>query len=219
MSARANAPVFQLHPSATAIGSPTQAHASPASHGFTPLNSSKLVPDTTYRQQQPSPPHSSGSIHSYHHQRKDNHSTWHDSRRENLYSSLKRHSNPLPQLKPTSEADTLSSARTTPSLGPRSGIKREGDSGTLTEPSVKRRREDDDGDDDGSSLRSTSEARSHGGRSPGRGSSRSRTGSFKSSKQGEADSPRSTSNDLEPANRSPHPAGLTRQVDSATSIA
>ena len=51
MSARANAPVFQLHPSATATGSPPQAHNAPAPQGFTPLNAGQLVPSPSSLQQ------------------------------------------------------------------------------------------------------------------------------------------------------------------------
>lgn len=65
MSARANAPVFQLHPSATSSSSPSQNAAIPApvpasaSHGFTPANAAQLMhnpPTVSAHQYQATPP-------------------------------------------------------------------------------------------------------------------------------------------------------------------
>ena len=91
----------------------------------------------------------------------------------------------LPKLHATSEADLLSGPRTTPILESHSGVKREGESGSLGEqPYFKRRREED-----ACVFRSSSEARSLGGRSPDRLSQRSGTASVKSVKRGEQDDP------------------------------
>lgn len=190
MSARANAPVFQLHPSATGVGSPTQAHVAPSPHGFTPTNASQLVPNPPQplppqhqQHQQPPPPPPPGSAHSYHQRTESNSS---QGRRRNSSFSRRRtdarsrSSVPpqlgptLPQIQPTSEADLMSGPRTTP-LETHSGVKREGE--VFMEPFQKRRREDDAG-----GLRADPEARSPGGRSPDRSSQRSGTGSVKSMK-------------------------------------
>lgn len=197
MSARANAPVFQLHPSVTGISSPTQTHVAPAppTHGFTPANIGQLVPNPPphaslqHQQQPPHPPPTSGPIHSYH-QRTESGAS--QGRRRNS-SFSRRHSDAklrssvppqlgptLPQVHPTSEADLVSGPKTTPALESTSGMKRESEG--FMEPYQKRRREDET-----IGLRAGSERRSPGGKSPDRLSQRSGTGSVRSVKKEELD--------------------------------
>ncbi|KAF1944871.1 hypothetical protein EJ02DRAFT_509827 [Clathrospora elynae] len=76
MSARANAPVFQLHPSATGTGlsSPSQVPniPAPATHGFTPANAAQFMPNPpTMPPMQPQhhqvpPPLPQGPMHGLH---------------------------------------------------------------------------------------------------------------------------------------------------------
>lgn len=200
MSARANAPVFQLHPSATAINSPTQAHVAPAPHGFTPANANQLVanqPPLPPQHQQPPPPlpPPQGPGHSYHQRTESNSS---QGRRRNSSFSRRRtdarsrSSVPpqlgptLPQLQPASEADLVSGPRTTSVLETHSGVKREGESAGFVEPYFKRRREEE-AERVISNFRSGPDARSPGERSPDRLSQRSGTGSVKSAKREELD--------------------------------
>lgn len=208
MSARANAPVFQLHPSATSINSPPPSHVAPAPHGFTPTNASQLVPNPPPpppQHQQPPPPTPQGSVHGYHHRSE---SGSNQSRRRNSSFSRRRtdarsrSSVPpqlgptLPQLQPTSEADLVSGPTTAPIPETMSQMKKENDVSMFVEPYLKRRREEEDS----GTLRPELETRSQGGRSPDRSSQRSGTGSVKSIKREEPAESR------HPSNEPPHSA-------------
>jgi hypothetical protein len=206
MSARANAPVFQLHPSATSSSSPSQSNAVPAhapaptSHGFTPANAAPLMPNpppVTAQQYQATPPsQQQGPMHSFH-QRTDSGSS--QGRRRNDSFSRRRAntlsrssvppqlSQPLPQIHPASAEDLVSGARTAPAPMMQSDIKREGFS--YIEPYQKRW----DGGATGPTP-SDLDTRSQGGRSPDRQSQRSATGSIKSFKResGEFERPATT---------------------------
>jgi hypothetical protein len=226
MSARANAPVFQLHPSATALNSPTQAHVAPASHGFTPTNAAQLLPNAIppplpQHQQPPPPPPPPpppGPTHSYH-QRTDSNSS--QGRRRNSSFSRRRTTDPrsrssvppqlgptLPQIQPASEADLVSGPRTTP-LETYSGVKREGESAGFVEPYFKRRREEEAGGFRSDRVAAADPERSSpGGRSPDRSSQRSGSGSVrsarsaksvKSSKREEPEEPAQALNEPPPA--------------------
>lgn len=192
MSARANAPVFQLHPSATSNSSPSQIAAIPApvpahaSHGFTPANAVQLMPNPppvlAQHHQAPPPPSQQGPAHSFH-QRTDSGSSQgrrrNDSfsrRRANTFSRSSvppQLSHPLPQIHPASAEDLVSGARTAPAPIMQSSIKKEG---SYIELYQKRRWED-------SASGADLDTRSHGGRSPDRLSQRSATGSIKSFKR------------------------------------
>lgn len=208
MSARANAPVFQLHPSATGLSSPPPATVVPAPapaptpHGFTPANAAQLVPSpqqAPLQHHQPPPPPPPGPVHSYH-QRTDSNSS--QGRRRNSSFSRRRtdgrsrSSGPpqlgptIPQLNPTSEADLVSGARTAPAPETHSGVKREGEATGFIEPYLKRRREEEVS----GTLRAEPETRSQDGKSPDRSSQRSGTGSVKSVKR-EHDEPEQTPNE------------------------
>ncbi|KAF1844665.1 uncharacterized protein K460DRAFT_404948 [Cucurbitaria berberidis CBS 394.84] len=192
MSARANAPVFQLHPSATGTGisSPSQMSAvpAPAQQGFTPANTAQLMPNPPpmpTQHHQPPPPLPQGPIHGYH-RRTDSGSS---AERRNSSFSRRRADprsrssvppqlgQPLPQIHAASEEDLVSGARTAPVPDMYSGIKREGSS--YIEPYQRKRREEEAVGPPRSEL----EARSQGGRSPDRLSQRSGTGSVKSMKR------------------------------------
>lgn len=213
MSARANAPVFQLHPSATATGlnSPPTASIVPVSvssqpptsmvqsqiqpsHGFTPTNAPQLM---SYAQPPPPPPHPQSQ---HHHQQ---------FQQQNLLSQAPAHSSHQRSDSGSSQGrtrDTSFSRRrarnsvppqlgpTLPQIHPRS----EADliSGARTAPapdtSVKREEEGPLGEafgkrkreEDGvHGLRADTDTRSQGGRSPDRISQRSGTGSVKSLKR------------------------------------
>ncbi len=215
MSARANAPVFQLHPSATGTGmsSPSQIPVvpAPAPPSFTPANAVQLMPNpplpAQHHQQPPQPlPHS--SVHGYH-RRADSGSS--AGRRRSSSSGRRRPDarsrasvppqlgQPLPQIHATSEADLISGARTAPVPEMYSGVKRESEGGSYIEPYQKRRRESDFA----SSSRSDMEARGPGFRSPDRLSQHSATGSVRSQKR-EAVEPERTSGVSSP----PQPAAL-----------
>jgi len=214
MSARANAPVFQLHPSATGLGSPTAAPAVPAPHGFTPTNAAQLIPNQPlpppqHHQPPPPPP---GPVHSYHQRTESNSS---QGRRRNSSFSRRRTDGrsrssvtpqlgpTLPQLQPASETDLMSGARTASAPEAHSGIKREGESSGFVEPYLKRRREEEAA----GTYRSEAETRSQEGRSPDRCSQRSGTGSVRSSKS--VKSPKSVKRDpdeLEQASNEPPPS-------------
>lgn len=194
MSARANAPVFQLHPSATSSSSPSQNAAIPApvpasaSHGFTPANAAQLMhnpPTVSAHQYQATPPPQQGPVHSFH-QRTDSGSS--QGRRRNDSFSRRRAntisrssvppqlSHPLPQIHPASAEDLVSGARTAPTPTMQSDIKREGFS--YIEPYQKRWEGGATGP-----TQSEPDTRSQGGRSPDRLSQRSATGSIKSFKR------------------------------------
>ncbi|KAF2471290.1 uncharacterized protein BDR25DRAFT_325070 [Lindgomyces ingoldianus] len=201
MSARANAPVFQLHPSATGLSSPPPVSVAPASHGFTPANASQLVPNPPLHPQH-NPPPPPGPIHGYHHRTESNSS---QGRRRNSSFSRKRTDArsrssvppqlgpPLPQLQPASEADLISGAMTAPTLETHSGVKRESESVGFVEPYLKRRREEEST----TTYRPEPDARSQGGRSPDRSSQRSGTGSVRSVKK-EREEPEKISKEPEP---------------------
>ena len=210
MSARANAPVFQLHPSATGTGlnsppsgsvapvsisgqpppPPLAQNQVPPSHGFTPANAPQLMPFT---QPPPPPPH----VHQpqyqqqalppqapiqHSHQRSDSGSSQGRTRASSFSRRRARNSVP-PHLGPT-----------LPQIHPRS----EADliSGARTAPApdtnIKREEEGPLGEAFGKrkreedavhGLRADADARSQGGRSPDRVSQRSGTGSVKSLKR------------------------------------
>jgi hypothetical protein len=195
MSARANAPVFQLHPSATGAGlsPPSQITPVPAptSHGFTATNAAQLMPNPTSmppQHHQPPPPLPQGPMHGYH-QRTDSGSS--QGRRRNSSFSRRRAdhrsrasvppqlSHPLPQIHAATAEDLVSGARTAPVPDLQSSMKREGESSSYIEPYQKRKREDEYA----GPSRSESDARSQGFRSPDRLSQRSGTGSVKSMKR------------------------------------
>ena len=205
MSARANAPVFQLHPSATSNGSPSQNAATPAqipaptSHGFTPANAIQLMPTPppapAQQYQSTPPPQQQVPVHSLH-QRTDSGSS--QGRRRNDSFSRRRAnlsrssvppqlSQPLPQIHPCSAEDLVSGARTAPAPGMQSEIKREGFS--YIEPYQKRW-------EGGATGPATIDldTRSLGGRSPDRQSQHSATGSIRSFKResGEYERPAAT---------------------------
>lgn len=213
MSARANAPVFQLHPSATSLGSPPTVPLTPASvpgqgppsHGFTATNAPQLIPHppppTSLQQHQPPPPPPPppGPIHSYH-QRTESGSS--QGRRRNSSFSRRRadarsrSSVPpqlgptLPQIQPQSEADLISGALTAPVPDSYSSLKREGEGGQLGEPFGKRRREEEGGG--GGRLRAEVERKSQKGRSPDRSSQRSGSGSVRGVKREGSNEPEQT---------------------------
>lgn len=197
MSARANAPVFQLHPSATpgpGISSPPSTHVAPATHGFTPTNAAQLIPNAPPPLQQhqlSQAPPQPGPIQSHHH--RTGSSSSQGRRRNSSFSSRRRAEGrsrssvppqlgpTLPQIQPKSEADLVSGARTAPAPEIQSGLKREGESAGFVEPYQKRRREEEDAAP--RALRPDPETRSQGGKSPDRLSQRSGTGSVKSMKR------------------------------------
>ncbi|KAF2264276.1 hypothetical protein CC78DRAFT_246172 [Lojkania enalia] len=211
MSARANAPVFQLHPSATALASPPPpppppAPAAPVTHGFTPANAGHLVPNPPPPPQhhQLPPQQQPGPIQSYHH-RTDSSSS--QGRRRNSSFSRRRTdarsrssvppqlNPPLPQLQPASEADLVSGARTAPVPEIHSGMKRESEGGGFVEPYLKRKREEESATT--TSYRPDPETPSQGGKSPDQLSQRSGTGSVKSVKR-EHEEPERPRNDPPP---------------------
>ena len=210
MSARANAPVFQLHPSATSLSSPPTSLVVPAPapgpiipapHGFTPTNappppqlvSHQALPPHPQQHHQPPapppPPPPSGPIqHQTFHQRTE---SGPGHRRRNSSFSRRR-------------ADARSRASVPPQLGPtlpQINPRSEADliSGARTAPApssylpLKRDEENEQlGELSGKrkreeegGLRADAETRSLGGRSPDRSSQRSATGSIKSLKRGE----------------------------------
>jgi hypothetical protein len=195
MSARANAPVFQLHPSATGVGlsPPAQLPAAPAptSHGFTAANAAQLMPNPSSmpaQHHQPPPLLPQGPLHSYH-QRTDSGSSQGRQRASSFSRRRADHrsrasvppqlTEPLPQIHAATAEDLVSGARTAPVPDVHSGIKREGESSSYVEPYLKRRREDEYA----GPSRSEADSRSQGFRSPDRISQRSGTGSVKSMKR------------------------------------
>jgi hypothetical protein len=203
MSARANAPVFQLHPSATGAGmsSPSQVPVipAPAPHGFTPANAPQLIPNSAPMPQQhhqPPPALQHGSMHMYH-QRTDG-GSGHGRRRNSSFSRRRADPRlrssvppqlplPLPQIHASTAEDLVSGARTAPVPNMQSILKHEGESSGYIEPYPKGRREDD----------------GQGPRSPDRTSQRSATGSIKSMKREPEESERvsAVSSPLAPAAR------------------
>lgn len=195
MSARANAPVFQLHPSATGTGltSPSQVPVIPApsTHGFTPANAPQMMPTAStmpHQHHQPSQPPPQAPMYGYH-RRTDSGSSA-GRRRSSSFSrrradprsrsSVPPHFNqPLPQIHATSKEDLVSGARTAPAPGAYPGIKREGEHYGYMEPYQQKVRDDTAG----GPSRSEFDARTQGFRSPDRVSQRSGTGSIKSMKR------------------------------------
>jgi hypothetical protein len=205
MSARANAPVFQLHPSATAAGlsSPSQIPVVPAptSQGFTPANAAQLMPmpnpPPMLAQHHPQPPPMQAAPSPNYHHRTDSGSS---SGRRRTSSFSRRRADPrsrssvppqlgqpLPQIQAASEEDLISGARTAPVPDMYSGIKREGEGPSYIEPYKRRSTEGPHG-----ASRSEGDAHSQGMRSPDRLSQRSGTGSVKSMKREPEDPERTT---------------------------
>ncbi|OAL01959.1 hypothetical protein IQ06DRAFT_129986 [Phaeosphaeriaceae sp. SRC1lsM3a] len=195
MSARANAPVFQLHPSATgaSLSPPSQVPvpSAPTSHGFTAANAAQLLPTPPSMPPQlhQTPPQVAQSpLHGYH-QRTDSGSS--QGRRRNSSFSRRRADHrsrasvppqltqPLPQIHAATAEDLVSGARTAPVPDLQSGMKREVESGSYMEAFHKRKREEEFTP----VPRSEPDARSQGFRSPDRLSQRSGTASVKSMKR------------------------------------
>lgn len=214
MSARANAPVFQLHPSATGAGhsSPSQISVipAPASHGFTAANAASLMPNpppVPAQHHQPPPPVPQGPMPGYH-QRADSGSS-HSRRRNSSFSRRRADprsrasvppqlSQPLPQIHAASAEDLISGARTAPVPDLQSGMKREGERSNYMEPYQGGRREEGYN----GPSRPDHDARSRGFRSPDRMSQRSGTGSIKSMKQEPEDIDRASAMPSPPASTS-----------------
>ncbi|RMZ67059.1 hypothetical protein GMOD_00000931 [Pyrenophora seminiperda CCB06] len=207
MSARANAPVFQLHPSATGTGmsSPSQVPVIPAvaPHGFTPANAAQIMPNQPPmppQLHQVPPPMPQGPMHSYHHRTDSGSSA---GRRRNSSFSRRRGDarsrasvppqlgQPLPQILPQSEEDLVSGARTAPVPG----VKREHEGPSYLEAYQQRRREEEAT----GPPRSEPDSRCHDMRSPDRMSQRSATGSIKSMKREPDESERTVPSPPQPA--------------------
>ncbi|KAF9731895.1 myb dna-binding domain protein [Paraphaeosphaeria minitans] len=208
MSARANAPVFQLHPSATNTGLKSPPTASvpvsipgqppplpviqnqmPPSHGFTATNAPQPMqyaqpppppPPQQQQQYQQPPPLPQAATHPSH-RRSDSNSSQGFSRRRARNSVPPQLGPTMPPFNPQSETDLVSGARTAPVPDTTA---RE-DEGPLGERFGKRKRDDECAQ----GLRADGDACSQGGRSPDRVSLRSGTGSVKSLKRsvGDAD--------------------------------
>lgn len=171
MSARANAPVFQLHPSATGTGmsSPSQVPVIPASapHGFTPANAAQLMPNPPPmppQLHQAPPPMPQGPIHGYHHRTDSGSSAGGGSggigRRRNSSFSRRRADTrsrssvppqlgqPLPQIQPRSEEDLVSGARTAPVPDMAGSMKREGEGFSYMELYQRRRQQQQQQDEE-----------------------------------------------------------------------
>jgi hypothetical protein len=211
MSARANAPVFQLHPSATGTGLTSPSQIPPAPHGFTAANTAQLLPHpppvTAQHQQAPSPI-PQGMMQGYH-ERTDSGSS--QGRRRNSSFSRRRAdprsrasvppqlTQPLPQIHAASAEDLISGARTAPVPDHHSGMKREGESSHYIGSYQKRRRENEYA----APSRPEQDARSQGYRSPDRISQRSGTESVRSMKQEPEDVDRSSAMPSPPASTAP----------------
>jgi hypothetical protein len=206
MSARANAPVFQLHPSATSLSSPSEVPAVPASTptshgGFTPANAAQIMPT-------PPPSHHPGPMYPCH-QRTDSGSSQGrptssssfsrrraDPRDPRSRCSVPPQLQPLPRIYAATEDDLVSGARTAPTPALHS-FKREIEGSNYMEPYQKRKWDHLD-------YASDLDARSQGGRmSPDRMSQRSGTGSIKSLKR--------ESGEYERASAMPSPPASTVQ--------
>lgn len=187
MHNRANAPVFQLHPSAHSTMPSTPAHPP---QNFTPMNAGQLLPNPSPHHAQPPPSMQSGPANHYH-QRSDSGSS---QGRRTKPSIVRRRSDPrsnssvppqlgptLPSLRPTSEADLISGPRTTPLLGNHSRGKGSNESLDYIGIDMKRRREESAS----SVSHGASGARSLGGRSPDRSSQHSGNGSAHSPRREE----------------------------------
>jgi hypothetical protein len=215
MSARANAPVFQLHPSATGAGlsSPSQVPVipTPVPHGFTPANAAQLIPSPppiSGQHHQPPPPLSQGPLHGYHHRadgglgkgRRRNSSFSQRRTDPRTRASMPPHMNqPLPQIHATSAEDLVSGARTAPVPDVQFSTKREGESSSHNELYHKRRREEDYA----GPSRLEPEPRSQVARSPDRASQRSGTGSVISMKRESEEAERAYAIPTPPASTAP----------------
>ncbi|KAF2741934.1 hypothetical protein M011DRAFT_497815 [Sporormia fimetaria CBS 119925] len=154
MSARANAPVFQLHPSATAGPSVHEGQTAATAHAISPLNPAQLTPHPQPMNQPLQGPTSGLHVAPPRptHQRTGSKS---GQGRRRSTSSGRRRNGPkarasvppqlgpatLPKLQPTSKADLISGPMTTPIPGSHVGIKRERDEMGFAEPYMKKRRE------------------------------------------------------------------------------
>ncbi|RYO48190.1 hypothetical protein AA0116_g12592 [Alternaria tenuissima] len=161
MSARANAPVFQLHPSATGtcMSPPSQAPVVPASapHGFTPANAPQLMPQPPPmppQLHQVPPPMPQGPPMHYSHQRTDSGSSAGGQRRNSSFSRRRADprsrssippqlGQPLPQIQPQSEEDLISSSRTALVPGMQSITKQEGELSRQTDVYHQAKQEED----------------------------------------------------------------------------
>ncbi|CAG5190090.1 uncharacterized protein ALTATR162_LOCUS12127 [Alternaria atra] len=199
MSARANAPVFQLHPSATDTGmsSRSQVPVIPASalYGFMPANAPQLMPNPPpmppQLHQMPLPMPEGPPMHGYGHQRTDSGSSAGGRRRRNSSFSRRRPDprswssvppqlgQPLPLVQPQSEEDLISGARTAPVPGMQSIIKREDEGSNYTEVYHQTRQEEVAA----GPSQSEYDSRSQSMESPDRMSQHSVTGSSKSMKR------------------------------------
>lgn len=193
MSARANAPVFQLHPSATATGlsSPSEVPVvtATAPHGFTPANTTQLQsnPPPGSNKHHQSPPTIPQGSHGYHYRsdsgsgigRTRNSSFSRRRADQESRSSVPPHFNqPLPQIRPQSADDMMYGTRTTPALI-QFGIKREAGVPSYMDIYQTRRRDDEAAH----LLRQEMEGRNPIMKSPDRLSQRSGTGSIQSMKR------------------------------------
>lgn len=203
MSARANAPVFQLHPSATAAGlsSPPEVSvaAATAPHGFTPTNATQLLPNPPSmppQHHQPPPTLAQGPSHGYHHRSdsgsgvgrtRDSSFSRRRADQQSRSSVPPQFNHPLPQIQAHSAEELISGARTAPAPH-QFGIKREGGLPSYVEIYQKRRRDEEVAE----LSRQEMEARSQGMRSPDRISQRSGTASVKSMKREPEEADRSS---------------------------
>ncbi|KAF2274178.1 uncharacterized protein EI97DRAFT_381703 [Westerdykella ornata] len=188
MHNRANAPVFQLHPSAH---SAMPSAPAPPPQNLTAINTGQLVPSPAPHPAQPLPTMQSGPAHQYH-QRSDSGQSQGKRTKPSMgrrrsdqrpSSSVPPQLRPtLPSLQPTSEADLVSGPRTTPLLGSHATGTGGNENVDYIGLELKRRREEHAG----STLLSSSGARSLGGRSPDRSSQHSGTGSVHSTYREEA---------------------------------
>lgn len=153
MSARANAPVFQLHPSATGGGSPTG--GAPAALHLTPVSSPHPLQISGLGQPLENP----GLSRPQHHRSESNQS---QTRRRNGSFSRRRSDGArvrtslppqlgqaLPQLQPVCESDFVSGIRTAPVMEAtqtaQTGQKRDRESVGFVEPYLRKRREKEEG--------------------------------------------------------------------------
>ncbi|KAF2196089.1 hypothetical protein GQ43DRAFT_277981 [Delitschia confertaspora ATCC 74209] len=159
MNARANTPLFQLHPSALGITLAPSVPSVAAPHGFTPANAGQLAP-TLQPPQPPSQQHQQllpGPVQPYHHRPEP--SSGQSCQRNSSISqrrgesskprvSAPPQSEPPYPLQPASGNNKMSETRTVlPSAPPapegHTILKREGDSPYFAKPRYKRRRKDE----------------------------------------------------------------------------
>ncbi|KAF2818176.1 hypothetical protein CC86DRAFT_309722 [Ophiobolus disseminans] len=139
MSARANVPVFQLHPSATGAGvsSPSQVPVvpTPAPHGFTAANAAQSA-ITTCAASSTTTSYIVGS-----NARVPPTNSRRRADSQSRASVTPQFSQLLPQVHAALAEDLVSGTRTAPVPDLQSGIKREGEGSNYIEPYKKRRRE------------------------------------------------------------------------------